>query len=114
MAFEGQIDRLIEKLTELTRSNKMAWQETVDDQTFLTGVGKTVVTVGRAGSDSFSSCFIRVLDETGKTIDEAYGSVRTSTQDFERLNALVEVARRSALKSDQVVTELLSTLEAIR
>jgi hypothetical protein len=119
MAFEPQIDRLIEKLTELTRGDKVVWQETADENTFLTGVGKSVVTVGRVRTDTSAPCFIRILDETGKTIEEAFApSVSagrdTGLQEWDRLRILHELARRNALKSERVVSDLLSSLEAIR
>jgi hypothetical protein len=41
MAFEAQIDKLIDKLTELTGLDKLAWQETAAENTFLTGVGRS-------------------------------------------------------------------------
>jgi hypothetical protein len=116
MAFESQIDRLVGKLTELTRADKVVWQETAAENTFLTNVGKSVVTVGRTRTDTAAPCFIRVLDDTGKTIDEAFAPAvgDSSLQDWERLRTLHELARRSALKSERVVSELLSSLEAIR
>ncbi|MGA3202083.1 MAG: hypothetical protein ABSF12_06275 [Bryobacteraceae bacterium] len=111
MAFETKIDKLIEKLTDLTSRDKVAWQDTADENTFLTAVGQSVVTVGRARSDAMAPCFIRILDDTGKVIEEA---LDTDIQDWNRLRTLHELARRNALKSDKVVSDLLSSLEAIR
>jgi hypothetical protein len=51
------------------------------------------------------------LDDTGKVIEEA---LDTDIQDWNRLRTLHELARRNALKSDKVVSDLLSSLEAIR
>jgi hypothetical protein len=84
------------------------------------------------GSDPAAPCFIRVLDGTGKTVEEAFAfsevpagaSVVTAAafldardralREWERLRTLHELARRSALKSEKVVSDLLSSLEAIR
>jgi hypothetical protein len=116
MAFEGQIDKLIEKLTDLTRADKVIWKDTAAENTFLTGVGKSVVIVGRTRTDTAAPCFIRILDDAGKTIEEAFApaSGDSSLQDWDRLRTLYELGRRSALKSDKIVSDLLSTLEAIR
>lgn len=117
MALETQIDKLVERLTELTRADKVVWQETADENTFLTGVGKSVVTVGRMRGDSTAPCFIRILDDTGKTIEEAFALMSArdqSLQDWERVRTLHELARRSALKSERLVSDLLSSLEAIK
>ena len=46
MALGGQFDAVIKKLTDLTRGDKVVWQETAAKDTFLTIVGKSVVTVG--------------------------------------------------------------------
>src|SRR5580700_7705213 len=120
MAFEEQLDRLIEKLTDLTRADKVAWQETAAENSFLTGVGQSVVIVGRVNSDPSAPCFIRILDATGKTIEEAYVPNMSAPDrdiamhDLARLRTLLELARRNAMKSDQVVSDLISTLEAIK
>jgi hypothetical protein len=120
MAFEAQIDELIDKLTELTRAEKVAWKETAAENTFLTGVGQSVVMVGRVNSNPDALCFIRILDANGRTIEEAYApnlsppDREVALRDLGRLRALLELARRSALKSERVVSDLLSSLEAIR
>jgi hypothetical protein len=120
MAFEAQIDKLIDKLTELTRADKVVWQETAAENTFLTGVGETGVTVGRVNSNPSAPCFIRILDATGKTIEEAYAPNLAmpdrdiAIKDMDRLRSLLELARRSALKSEKVVSDLLSSLEALK
>jgi hypothetical protein len=120
MAFETQIDRLVEKLSDLTRADKVVWQETAAENSFLTSVGQSIVVVGRVNSDPSAPCFIRILDATGKTIEEAYvpnlsASDRDTTmKDLARLRTLLEMARRNAMKSEKVVSDLLSSLEAIK
>jgi hypothetical protein len=133
MAFEAQIDKLIDKLTELTRADKIAWQDTADENAFLTAAGNSTVVVGGLGSDPAAPCFIRVLDGTGKTVEEAFAFSEVSPptnsvvaaavfldardralREWDRLRTLHELARRSALKSEKVVSDLLSSLEAIK
>jgi hypothetical protein len=134
MALEAKIDKLIDKLTELTHGDKVIWQDTADENAFLTAVGNSTVVVGRLRSDPGAPYFIRVLDDTGKTIEEATAFVDVSEtlssssiivnmqkylrdkaiQDWAGLGNLYELARRSALKSDKVISDLLSSLEAIK
>ncbi len=112
MAFEAQIDKLIEKLTDLTRANKVIWQETADENSFLTGVGESVVIIGREKSFYTAPAFVRILSATGRTIKQA--GLSGDQEEQERLRSLHELARSSAVKADKVVSDLLSTLEAIR
>jgi hypothetical protein len=119
MALGGQFDAVIKKLTDLTRADKVVWQETAAKDTFLTIVGKSVVTVGMeegmtdvlAPSDAM--CFVRI-HETGHA--EAEVSATNAERDnWTRIKTLLDFARHSAAtQSNKVVSDLLSTLEAIR
>ena len=118
MALQPQIVKLVEKLTELTRQRKIAWETTADEDTFLTSAGKSVVTVGKEDpEDSLGNSFdrfrFRVLDEAGKTIDEALAGPN-APEERDLLQVLHQFARRNALHADQTVAELLTSLEQIR
>jgi hypothetical protein len=121
MDFPAQILKLIVRLTELTKEDKLAWEETGNRNIYLAKIEKTNVLVGKAGSDvTFGGYSLQILDEAGQIIDGtlALYAVRDADRDaFKRwdlLRDLYELARRSALKSEKVVSDLLSTLEAIR
>jgi len=121
MAFQEQIDKLVAKLTDLTEQDKVAWEETADEDTFLASVGKFVVTVGKGeGPDEYCDYRFRILDDRGRTVDEAVatlsqpGPSEPLDQDRKRLRTLLELARRSALHSDKVVSDLLTSLQQIR
>jgi len=120
MAFPEQIEKLVSKLTELTENGKVDWQATANVNTFLASVGEFVVTVGRSGSELYGAYSFQILDRAGRTIDGTLATLlgvdkdRTIHQDWERLGHLHELARRSALKADQAVSALLSSLEQIR
>jgi hypothetical protein len=111
MALGGQFDAVIKKLTDLTRADKVVWQETAAKDVFLTIVGKSVVTVGL--EEGASVCFVRIHD-AGQA--EAEVSAPEADRDnWTRIKTLVDFARHSAIThSNKVVSELLSTLEAIR
>jgi len=117
MAFQEKIDQLVTRLTELTESGKLSWEETADEHTFLASVGKFVVTLGEVPEylrideeGPFPRYRFKILDETGKTIDEASG---TPGENWTRLSHLHELARRSALHVDEALSDLLSSLEHI-
>ena len=119
MALGGQFDAVIKRLTDLTRVGKVVWQETAAKDTFLTVIGKSVVTVGLeegltdplAPMDSM--CFVRIHD-TGQAEAEA-SATHADYDNWVRIKALVDYARHNvATKSNKVVSDLLSTLEAIR
>jgi hypothetical protein len=121
MAFQEKIDQLVTKLTDLTETGKVAWDETADENVFVASVGKFVVSLGQ-DEDSWGNPIdrfrFRVLDGTGKTIDEAlsYQGALSSQRDAEerdRLQRLHGLARRSALHTEEVLTDLLSSLERI-
>jgi len=127
MALQPQIVKLVEKLTELTGQNKIAWETTADEDTFLTSAGKSVVTVGRgAGTDDDADYRIQILNNSGQVIEEAVagrndylldGGITLALSmhvDWQKTRSLHEMARRSALHADQAVAELLSSLEQIR
>ena len=119
MALGGQFDAVIKKLTDLTRAEKVVWQETAAKDTFLTIVGKSVVTVGLeegqadALAPSDATCFVRIHD-TGQAEAEV-SAVKADYDNWIRIKTLLDFARHSATsQSNKVVSELLSTLEAIR
>ena len=117
MAFSEQIDQLIARLADLTENGKVAWEETADEGIFLASVGRYVVTLGKENrqdswGDSYESLRFRILDGTGKTIDEA-SSYGQTAEDSRRLYGLYELARRSALHVDEALSDLLSSLEHI-
>jgi hypothetical protein len=41
MAFQGQIEKLVDKLTVLTQEGKVAWEQTADENIFLASVDWT-------------------------------------------------------------------------
>jgi hypothetical protein len=110
MAFQEKIDQLVTRLTELTESGKVSWEETADESTFLTSVGKFVVTLGEEHDDNYSVYRFKILDGTGKTIDEASAS---GGENRTRLSHLHEFARRNALHVEEALSDLLSSLEHI-
>ena len=116
MAFPEQIDKLVTRMAELTGQGKVEWQETGNLNTYLTPVGKYIVTLGIAGHEVYGGFTFQILDQTGKVIDGVLANFAPNTmqnQDWERLRNLHEQARRRALRSEQAVSDLLSSLDKI-
>ena len=76
MTFPEQIDRLVTKLTELTESDKVDWQETGNANTYLAPVDKFVVTINKGGSEVYGGYSFQILDNTGRAIEGDLASFR--------------------------------------
>src|SRR5262244_1103512 len=116
MPYREQIEKLITKLTELTSQNKIAWQETAKVNTYLTAVADFIVTLGKAESELYGGYSFQILDPNGRTVETALATPSSNlvdpqqrvadslrVKDWERLRNLHELARRSALHSDEAV-----------
>jgi|HubBroStandDraft_6_1064221.scaffolds.fasta_scaffold604583_2 hypothetical protein len=119
MTFSEQIDRLVAKLTELTARDKVDWQETANLSTYLARVDKFVVTINKQGSEVFGGYSFQILDGSGRAIEGVIAPYKgpersaSSNTNWERLRDLYEIARRQALHSEKVVSDLLASLERI-
>lgn len=119
MGFPQKINQLVAELTKLTNDEKLRWQETAIANTYLAPIDKFVVTVGKSGSEVYGGYSLQVLQKD-KIIDGALATFRgpesdsQGFQNWESLRRLHELARRSALHSDQAVSDLLSSLQQIR
>src|SRR5579863_9370276 len=119
MTFPDQIDKLVTKLTELTGKDKVDWQETSNPNTYLAPVDRFVVTINKGGSEVYGGYSFQILDGAGRAIEGAlapYIGQEKSTEshaNWERLRDLYEIARRRALHSEKVVSDLLASLDRI-
>jgi hypothetical protein len=119
MTFPEQIDRLVTKLTELTESDKVDWQETGNANTYLAPVDKFVVTINKGGSEMYGGYSFQILDNTGRAVEGAlapFSGPEKSAEahaNWQRLRDLYEIARRRALHSEKVVSDLLASLDRI-
>jgi hypothetical protein len=119
MNFPDQIDKLVTKLTELTAKNKVEWRDTPNFNTYLARVDRFVVTVSKQGSEVYGGYSFQIQDNTGRTIEGVlapYVGQEKSAKDranWGRLRDLYEIARRRALHSEKVVSDLLASLDKI-
>ena len=111
MAFEQKIDRLVDRLADLTRQGKVDWTETGSVDTFLAPVSHYTVTIGKR-----SYYELKVYDRLGRILETATGDEKPETalpSPQERLRELHELARHRALAVDGSLSELLTSLEQI-
>jgi hypothetical protein len=119
MTFPDQIDKLVTKLTELTDRDKVDWQETGNPNTYLAPVDKFVVTINKGGSEVYGGYSFQILDHAGRAIEGVLapfsGQEKSAAAyaNWERLRDLYEIARRRALHSEKVVSDLLASLDRI-
>lgn len=119
MMFPDQIDKLVTKLTELTGKDKVEWKETGNATTYLASIDKFVVTINKSGSEVYGGLSFQILDRTGKAVEGVttpfVGREKSSEgfANWERLRDLYEIARRQALHSEKVVSDLLASLDRI-
>ena len=113
----AEVTDIITKLLERTNENKVSWQTTADEDTFIAVVGDTSTLVsayeGRLGKQEVR---FRILNREGREI-ERYDTSFTILN-FERLkdidNSLAQLyakARRFALGVEDQLDELLKALE---
>lgn len=119
MTFPDQIDKLVAKLTELTANDKVDWEATANLNTYLARVGKFVVTINKGGSEVYGGYSFQILDGTGRPIEGVLapfiGQDKSGQEhaNWVRLRDLYEIARRRALHSEKVVSDLLASLDKI-
>jgi hypothetical protein len=117
MPLQEQTAKLVDKLIELSEQGKVNWQETAEEDAFLASVGKFVVTAAKADLQ-YPGYTFTIADQVGRILEEARvedrGTYEGADHYYSRLAALFEMARRQALKVDEALTEMLSSLEQIR
>jgi hypothetical protein len=121
MILPDQMDKLVSKLTELTVKEKVEWQETAGLDTYLAPVDRFIVTISRSGSEIYGAYSLQIVDGTGRPIEgvvapyNGHGQDKSAATraDWERLRDLYEIARRRALHSEKVVSDLLASLDRI-
>ena len=122
MADSNTLGKLITRLIKLTKDDKLEWAETAEDKTFLASFPQYNVSISKKyagqnwGEDSYEYR-ITVRDTTGKILEDAGSSdlLHLDFQDYasaeDAMKFLYEQARRKALKVDEALSELLSSLE---
>ena len=94
------------KLLERTRKGDVGWSDTVDENTFSVAYPEYSVLIRRAADGR--TCVLSIQNVHGSEVQ----SLRLAPYEteFETLDELLQLARRTALKTDEVLDDLLGRL----
>jgi hypothetical protein len=124
VAEPNALGKLIERLIKLTKADKVEWTETAEETTFLASFPQYNVSItkkyaGQNWGEDYYEYRITVRDTAGKILEDA-GDSDLSQFHFEgydnslfAMRFLYEQARRKALKVDEAISKLLSSLDDI-
>ena len=116
-----KLAKLIDTLAKLTREDKVTWSETADDNTFQTSFPQYNVSVtkkyaGQNWGEDYYEYRITVRDQAGKVLEDAGHSDLSAVDHLAEtaMKSLYDNARRSALKVDEALSDLLSSLDHLK
>jgi hypothetical protein len=105
----------LEKLRVKTEAGALKWQVTADEDSFRIGLGDGIVRVGRMMDRSNDQRFSAVIfDRKGREVESIWGWLSIEGSDAEFLQSLFEVARRSALDIDSLLSSMDEAIDAGR
>ena len=114
-AIENKLSYLVSTLIQKTREGKVSWNPTINDDEFLAGFSRYVVSIKLGFADEFRQerpyRTLGLLNKDGKTID-AKIEYDTDSLDYQELGELFVVARRSAHDAEESLNSLLQELES--
>ena len=114
-AIENKLSYLVSTLIQKTREGKVSWNPTINDDEFLAGFNRYVVSIKLGFADEFRQerpyRTLGLLNKDGKTID-AKIEYDTDSLDYQELGELFVVARRSAHDAEESLNSLLQELES--
>ena len=109
----ADISDILTKLLERTNQDRIGWQTTADDYTFLAVLGNSSVSISEVFIYGYDDSYVlKILNNEGREI-ERIASDTVSSETFDTsLQELHKKARRIALGVDSQLDNLLQELEA--
>ena len=108
----AEVTEILTTLLERTREDKVGWQTTADESTFLAVLGKASVTIEE--SEYTNKVVLRILNQEGRLIESLAISSESTAAVDDQLTELYTKARRIALGVDSQLEDLLKELETER
>jgi hypothetical protein len=111
---DDRLLKLIQKLSDLTAKNRVAWKEAEQGEAFLASFSGHSVSIAVRQSrldGNQSEYFIRILDQWGDTVEEVGDENYEDQQVFEQMKQLFEKARRIAKGVDVALDEIFRALD---
>ncbi len=107
--------RLIEKLIDATKENRINWQQTTRDNEFQVEINGYSIAILNISKPVFSidlektaSCTISLINEEGEIIDTC--SIPSNEEGYENAVTLYNEAKRSFYKVDDVLREIAESI----
>ena len=107
--------RLIEKLIDATKENRINWLQTTRDNEFQTDINGYSIAVLNISKPVFSidlektaTCTISLINEEGVTVDSCI--ISSGEEGYEAAVTLYNEAKRSFYKVDEVLRELADSI----
>lgn len=119
MSIDQKFEKIITLLIVATKSNRLQWSTTPDEETFRATLPQSVVRVTRIpqGSDGDDggtalreSYTLSLLNEEGRVVEEL---CLPDPSESQQLGVLYSLARRSALGTDEFLTGVLDELTRV-
>lgn len=116
MSFERH-KHLVERLLEKSRAGELLWQESVRPDEFQVAFPNSGVQIRSIKNGNFTDFHISLIDSSGRVV-EGFGKDQLdrdgphSSGSWSRpLSELYALARRSALRADEVIDNILVEIE---
>ena len=110
----ADVTDILTKLLERTNQDKVSWQSTVDESTFLAVVGNTSVAINEEYGDyGHLQYVLKILNQEGREIERLGSNTpnKYGETSYAELSELYMMARRLALGVDSQLDKLLQELE---
>ena len=105
---DNRLVAIAEKLLDQSRRGEISWVETADESSFSVAFPTYSVSIQRPDSSTYA---VGVYNKNGTEIDSITAR-RRDVKLYKTLQVLFIIARRVALKTDQVLDDLLDRLSS--
>ena len=110
----AKVEEVVDKLLERTEQNKIGWETTVTENTFITVVGNLGVSIGLPRPALIDDTVrLRVHDKTGEVVQELKADRNGYGATYYKLRELHQKAKLKAQGEDTGLDELLAELERV-
>lgn len=109
---DDKAEKLIKRLRELTKQDKLNWVETADEETYLVALSGSSVSVNRFLNEITTqfTYFITIRDTNGKKLTSIVAL--PDDPSWADANVLFYDAKDKALNADEAIDKILKQLES--